>query len=523
MRFLGLIILCASSSAFSANYDAASCSLSAVQSAYATEQASKADGDIIAIPNCTSTTWSSSWTISPTNTLTFQGNTTVTGSCSPGGSCTPTDSTIIALGNAVQFTVNVASGKTFRLTGMTINPSGSAAQYGSLSFNGNNNLASVLRIDHCHFNDTVGGDHTIQPDSLTGVVDHNYFDSTNQANLFFIQPTIDGSDGESNATWTVQENFGTNQFLFVENNFFQNGAFLFDCDFGGRLVFRFNTGWYNTRIQTHGTGSGAQRRGCRAMEIYENTFTYSNNPNTNSFAFLVDYESGPGMFWGNTVTAFVTLWREQEVRADNSTYTQTSTPSGWGYCGTAYNGAGTNWDQNSNGSTGYACLDQVGRGAGQLLSGSFPNLVNQAAGIIAWPNQALVPTYAWSNTQNTNSYATNHYWQTYESPVRVTENIDYYLEIPNVDEVGSFNGTHGIGHGTLASKPSTCTPSVGWWATDQGSWNASGNGAGNGGLYVCSSSNTWTAHYSPYTYPHPLTQGPGQGPAAPTGLEAIVH
>ena len=37
---------------------------------------------------------------------------------------------------------------------------------------------------------------------------------------------------------------------------------------------------------------------------------------------------------------------------------------------------------------------------------------------------------------------------------------------------------------TLANRPAICTPGVGYWATDQGNWNQSGNG-GQGQLFVC--------------------------------------
>ncbi len=84
----------------------------------------------------------------------------------------------------------------------------------------------------------------------------------------------------------------------------------------------------------------------------------------------------------------------------------------------------------------------------------------------------------------------------------------------------------GVGCGTLANRPATCTIGVGYWATSQGNCsNLDGyTGAGatkiEGTLYRCSSTNTWTAYYTPYTYPHPLRTEVSDvvAPASPTGL-----
>jgi hypothetical protein len=76
-----------------------------------------------------------------------------------------------------------------------------------------------------------------------------------------------------------------------------------------------------------------------------------------------------------------------------------------------------------------------------------------------------------------------------------------------------------MGFGNLSNRPTTCTTNaletgggVGYFAIDQGS---------QGTLYRCSSTNTWTVHYRPYAYPHPLvTSGGGSSvpPSAPTNL-----
>ena len=73
--------------------------------------------------------------------------------------------------------------------------------------------------------------------------------------------------------------------------------------------------------------------------------------------------------------------------------TETSSPNGWGYCGTSVNGngVGSKWDGNQNGGTGYPCLDAIGRGqTPQSLNGAdFPNRLNSATGTISWPHQYL--------------------------------------------------------------------------------------------------------------------------------------
>jgi hypothetical protein len=44
-----------------------------------------------------------------------------------------------------------------------------------------------------------------------------------------------------------------------------------------------------------------------------------------------------------------------------------------------------------------ACLDQEGRGQGDLIGGAANAFVNQVTGTRAWPHQVLDPVYAWNN------------------------------------------------------------------------------------------------------------------------------
>jgi hypothetical protein len=179
------------------------------------------------------------------------------------------------------------------------------------------------------------------------------------------------------------------------------------------------------------------------------------------------------------------------------------------------------------------CEDQAGRGEGNYISGATPTPV-------APMNEVLDPIYEVDNAvQNMAQQVGNNY------SGQILQNRDYYTDnwktaglsgpMAQTSVTAPFNGsttcnagsgnyTCGVGFGTLANRPTTCTTGVGYFATDQGSWNTSGNGFGQGELFKCTSTNTWGLAYTPYTYPHPLAGGTGSSanPPAPTNLSGTV-
>jgi len=394
----------------------------------------------------------------------------------------------------------------FRIAGLSfvIGSTAGIKYGGSLGVSGN---SQNVRIDHIHTNAINN-----QPSSgvgITGwnygVADHNIFDgATNSTqNAFRIYMDPYGGYTHGFGAWADDTNWGTNKFFYVETNIF-NGGWVNDCSSGGKEVFRFNTLNNTGGLQVHPTQGASGGRGCRASEIYQNAF---NGTGTAGQMFTIT--SGTLMLWGNTSTTDAKkVLNIDNLRRSNKTYNENGTPNDWGYCGTSFNGTGSAWDQNSNASTGYHCLDNPGMGKSDLLSGNFPNIVNTTTGTIAWPHQQLEPIYEFANVWTV--YAPDPKPSISNNDVTAfSENVDYYVYTP------SFNGSLtcstapdcGTGSGTLAARPSTCTTGVAYWATDQGSWNTSGNGTGSGVLYVCTSTNTWTVYYTPYTYPHPLVTG----------------
>jgi hypothetical protein len=331
----------------------------------------------------------------------------------------------------------------------------------------------------------------------TGVVDHNQFHNyavhVNGTNMSL-------SDGpQQHELWAQDPPLGIGVgIVYVENNTFfgtthQNAV---DGNYAGRFVFRFNTLSGITYIEIHSV-QGANRA-VQLWELYKNTFT----KNEESWYPLAMVRGGTGVIFGNRTSANVT----NDILMDNVRSCR-DPGDGAGKCD-----GSSNWDQNTPGMNGYACRDQVGRGKdGTVWSPGLPY------------TQTLTPAYFWDNVKGA-STPLSVFVQGAEGgecsiPNLDTEHLvadrDFYTEHP------SFSGTTGMGTGTLAARPAACVPGVAYWATDQGEWNTNSPGP-DGQLYKCTAPNTWSFHYRPYVFPHPLTLG-SAGPSAPTNVRILVQ
>jgi hypothetical protein len=406
--------------------------------------------------------------------------------------------------------VTGAASSVVRLSGITIEQNGSSSQTfnGMLRAGGN---SQNFRMDHVHLS-FLGGAGSIAAALggwMYGVIDHCLFDmitgSVNNAVRVGHGTWNNETGALGNNSWADSTYFGSNKFIFFENNTV-NGGYIDDCNLGGRVVFRDNSLNAGT-IQNHQMENDF--RGCRAVEVYNNTLVGDTHYSTDSQAIVM--RTGTALVWGNTSIrkpTFLALNQDRTNVGAGEPHTQGANPNGWGYCGTVTaTGRGqsaSKWDQNPTASYGYACIDQIGRGIGQLLTGLFPNKVNSATGTISWPRNALEPIYEWLDKWTAvysspppGAYASSNDGNT------IAQNRDYYqytLTWNGSAFTGTaFNGTVGTGSGLLSARPSTCTagpggntPGVAYWAIDRNT------------LYVCNPTNTWTAYYTPYTYPHPL-------------------
>ena len=538
MKILSLILFCAlpvGAQVINAN----SCSSSDVQTAF---NAVVASTTTVNIPTCAGTAWTTQVSLTVpvgSTTLSILG----AGSLSTIGGGDQTviiDNLARGQDNAI-LEVSVGTGF-FRMAGITFKTNGSSqvSYSGSVRIRG---TGSSVRLDHDHWNLPIDGKQLGLFGCVYGVMDHSILDltqgSTNNG-VYFHQGNCGGdSSGYGNGQWNLPTALGSDNSFYFEQNVVNGGTntagsgstvapFVDDCSGGGRFVIRFNT-INGATIQGHTTGHATDDRGCRAYEIYGNTFGNSSVTSVNDPVYSTFFNtSGTGVVWGNTFTGYYQYLVVSDIdRTNNGTYTQVATPSGWGYCSSSTIGGvpgPSNWDGNTTSQNGWPCIDQVGRGAGDLLSGNFPTKCDQTLGCSTyngqWPNQALEPVYEWTDSWTSVSGWPGAVWNSEQ--VQGTNNRDYYVWCNASSHSGctSFNGTAGVGSGTLASAPVTCTKGVGYWATDQGSWNQSGSG-GQGVLYICGASNNWVSSYTPYTYPHPLVTGTVT-PTAPTMLIATV-
>lgn len=433
--------------------------------------------------------------------------------------CASQNACNVSLGGAMIGFPTGTSSKLYRISGFNFTITSSLPIWGCSGGGCSATLLSNVRIDHNTFNDTSTaqdrtiiffGENTSTDYYVEGVIDHNTVNCTNSC--YFLQVINDTNTPTSRKLGSIHN-------LFVEDNTItittmtNNGTGCVDGWGGHGVVARFNT-VYNCRMLMHGTGAG-HAWGPINFEVYGNSITMNNSDSFIKDCTRCIHHQGSG-----TQMYFKNVFAQSPGQAHSGDpivtlhYRSDTIPNS----GSALCDGNDVLDGDGNRSpigtyAGYPCFRQPGRDIDGRL---FP--------IFAWENR-------WSDDGAKALFVCNGNAPTCTK--HVVADRDRYDAVSNAAQSSSsspFNGTTGMGFGTLANRPTTCTTNsesadagnggVGYWATDEGDWRTDNGATKDGQLYMCTATNTWTLYYTPYTYPHPLVSGGGGGSSSgshPTG------
>jgi hypothetical protein len=427
----------------------------------------------------------------------------------------------------------------YRISGFQIQSSNSYVLWFDTTYPGGAGTMQQLRIDHNTFSNMQEGSWAIFLGDVTstggyyyGVADHNTVNNATEVALLGWIGNVPVSPPPS-TLGTGNNFFLENNTISITQNLDASDGGCTDAWGGASVVARYNTST-NCLWTSHGATHGG---GPENYEFYNNSVTLNSGmsgaQDEDCYRCFHDQGSGTVLAFNNVFTPYSGHNNEVISVGDYRSYAWSGSPGSGTYSvdGGVQACDGTIANQTYGGITfsdgnrqptstwfGYPCWHQAGRD----FAGNY------------------TPMYAWNNTWSDIGGAIGvvipNFGGTpppscavqpggtcdYVSP-HVTANRDYYNAVSanaQTSPTSPFNGTTGMGFGTLANQPTTCTTNstesgagVGYFATDQGA---------QGTLYTCSATNTWTVYYTPYTYPHPLVGG-DPPPAPPTGLQAQIQ
>lgn len=175
-------------------------------------------------------------------------------------------------------------GKTISVSGITFKKgSGTTPLNGGLVSMGGGQGTARVRLHHCHFF-AAYRIACVYVGLSYGCIDHNLFsflvtDPFTKGILARMDNWNGDTNGVGDRSFADYPWFGTEKFLFVEDNTFNNTSGIplngvVDLDAGTRIVVRHNHG-YDWQVQNHGTEN--RQRGARAGEVYNNDFHFTSS------------------------------------------------------------------------------------------------------------------------------------------------------------------------------------------------------------------------------------------------------
>lgn len=351
MKHILLVLLLSVVAARAVDRTAASLSTADVQAAVDSAEA----GDVVVLP-AGSTNWTAGITWTAPAGVTVRGaGTTETG----GG-----DETVIVdnvATNSPVIDITIGATGVFRFTGITVRGGTGAIkdEEGVVRFIGPASSVGQIRVDHCTFDmqtyASPGGAHMPVFSDLKGVVDNCIINYYGNGSAFIYRG---GTSQNGDVVWAADTGFGTDDFIYFEDNVINGGAAaldetsipsrLWDMSEGGKAVSRFNTLYFCSGGEIHATGHSGNGRSGRASETYGNLYAKAENQDATGRTprAIVDVQGGTALVWGNTINAdaIQSLTTFSTVRRNSATYALSGLlppPTSWGHVGPAPIATGT--------------------------------------------------------------------------------------------------------------------------------------------------------------------------------------
>jgi hypothetical protein len=363
-----------------------------------------------------------------------------------------TTETIIARGGTSIFVISdPANTNLARISGFRFNVPTGGEGGGILLQCSDTSVKFNIRIDHNLFTTATGtctaGHCHLKNEGCRGVVDNNEFRNAQYPLGGFLSGDFPGD-----TAWANQAEFtfgAENEAMVMEDNLITDiRTTVADCDEGGRYIYR-----YNRIIGTDmypfldSHGGKGGVYSCMGVEIYGNWFEGNGFIHANQYAAR---STAHHNFATKSSSISISVGDGCPVleaeRMNNTAYF-------------------LNRHTNLSGGTLMALVEHASTSCGERI----------AADVTYWEDNAK-------------------------------------CHAPNT----CSNITTGIGSGTLGNRPTSCTTGTWYWASTQSSTDLTGMVGINpstpisGTMYRCTSTNTWTEHHTPLTYPHPLR---GEGSA----------
>ena len=440
---------------------------------------SAANGDTVQLPTGTAT-WATNVTIPNTKGIKLRGfSNTTTDTITLSSTLTPTTA---ESGNAQVRITNFRFVRQAAYAGNLIKMLGLAKTWriDNIVFDDNNVLATETRTIEIGVKGSENGD-----DYNYGVIDNCQFIGRNSVTNLHVNWVRWGAlqldqVASGDYIWTLNPDRGSARAVYVEDCTFSDHASatatsqICDTQYAGQIVIR-NCTIQNPWISTH-SGMTNGGRNTPWTEVYNNTFTQDANQYT---GYNIEFRSSSGVIYNNTS---VNTW---DAGVDHERSWRTD---GAGAYGGKQDGTRA-FDQNS-GTAGWRGLGQPGWG---------PPQVNDMSAY------TFSGVFCLDNISNGSQLSLDIYNDTQPpAPNYTTDHLQAGREV-----FRDANVTKGL----IANRPTTCNPGPSgrsvYVSTDE---NAQGIV-----IYVCLSTNVWTKHWEPFTYPHPQRLDAGSGEANLSG------